>query len=60
MRQIRGNPGQTLSKAEQTPGADAEVMDSIRRITGRGNNAEVKQKDGRLVVYEVRKRIAAG
>ena len=38
---------------------DVKVMESIKRIIERGNNAEVKRKkDGTLVVYEVKKKIA--
>lgn len=38
---------------------DKKVMDAIRKIVDRGNNAEVRRKaDGTLVVYEVKKHIA--
>lgn len=40
---------------------DVLIMKSIREITGRGNNAEVKRRsDGRLAVYEVKKSITIG
>lgn len=40
---------------------DVLIMRSIREITGRGNNAEVKRRsDGRLAVYEVKKSITIG
>ncbi len=39
---------------------DKQIMEAIRKIVERGNNAEVKRrKDGSLVVYEVRKHVAA-
>lgn len=38
---------------------DKQIIDAIRRICAKGNNAEVKRrKDGSLVVYEVKKNIA--
>lgn len=40
---------------------DVLIMRSIREITSRGNNAEVKRRsDGRLAVYEVKKSITIG
>lgn len=37
---------------------DREVMEAIRRICAKGNNAEVKRRrDGTLVVYEIKKNI---
>lgn len=40
---------------------DVLIMKSIREITSRGNNAEVKRRsDGRLAVYEVKKSITIG
>ncbi len=37
---------------------DSELMDIIRAIVNKGNNAEVrKSKDGTLKVYEVKKKI---
>lgn len=40
---------------------DELIMKSIREITSRGNNAEVKRRsDGRLAVYEVKKSITIG
>lgn len=40
---------------------DKQVIEAIRKIVNRGNNAEVKKrKDGSLVVYEVKKNIAVG
>ena len=50
----------TLSSAytEQITETEAKVIRKIKRITDRGNNAEVrKKKDGSLTVYEVRKNI---
>lgn len=39
--------------------SDKQIMEAIRQICQRGNNAEVrKAKDGTLVVYEVKKNIA--
>lgn len=39
---------------------DKKVIEAILKITARGGNAEVKQsKDGRLVVYEVKKNIVS-
>lgn len=44
--------------AEQISETDARVIRKIRRITDRGNNAEVrKKKDGTLTVYEVKKNL---
>ena len=42
------------------PPAQAGVLEALWAITGRGNNADVRRRDGRLVIYEVRKNIAAG
>ena len=40
---------------------DVLIMQSIREITNRGNNAEVKRRsDGKLTVYEVKKSITIG
>ena len=40
---------------------DLQMIEAIRKIVEKGNNAEVKKrKDGSLVVYEVKKHIAAG
>ena len=42
------------------PVEDKKIMDAIKKIVGRGNNAEVKlRKDGSLVVYEVKKNTVA-
>lgn len=39
---------------------EKEMIETIRRITDRGNNAEVKKtKDGTFVVYEVKKHIVS-
>ncbi len=39
---------------------DKKIIESIKKIVDRGNNAEVKRKrDGSLVVYEVKKNIIA-
>lgn len=39
---------------------DKQIIEAIRKIVEKGNNAEVKKrKDGSLVVYEVRKHVAA-
>lgn len=39
---------------------DLQILQSIRKITSRGNHAEVKRKkDGHLTVYEVKKNIVA-
>ena len=51
---IQGNLADTTND-------DVIIMKSIREITGRGNNAEVKRRsDGRLAVYEVKKSITIG
>ena len=42
------------------PPGQAGILEALWAITGRGNNAEVRRRDGRLIVYEVRKNIAAG
>ena len=40
---------------------DVLIMKTIREITSRGNNAEVRQRsNGKLAVYEVKKRISIG
>lgn len=40
---------------------DAFIMKTIREITSRGNNAEVRQcSNGKLAVYEVKKSISIG
>ena len=40
---------------------DAFIMKTIREITSRGNNAEVRQRsNGKLAVYEVKKSISIG
>lgn len=42
-----------------TTSDDVLIMKSIREITSRGNNAEVRRRsNGRLAVYEVKKQIA--
>lgn len=39
--------------------SDKQILDAIRSICSKGNNAEVKMtKEGSLVVYEVKKHIA--
>ena len=38
--------------------SDRKVLEAIKRIVDKGNNAEVKRrKDGTLIVYEVKKNI---
>ena len=40
---------------------DALIMKTIREITSRGNNAEVRRRSkGKLAVYEVKKSISIG
>lgn len=40
---------------------DVLIMKTIREITSRGNNAEVKRRsNGKLAVYEVKKSISIG
>lgn len=40
---------------------DELIMKTIREITNRGNNAEVKRRsNGKLAVYEVKKSISIG
>ena len=41
-------------------GKEADIVKSLWAITGRGNNAEVRLRAGKLVVYEVKKHIAVG
>ena len=41
-------------------GKEADIVKSLWAITGRGNNAEVRLRAGRLVVYKVKKHIAVG
>ena len=49
-----------MSKNREITREEASLLEALRRITDRGNNAEVKRRrDGSLVVYEVRKNIAA-
>ncbi len=49
------------SVSASTADDDVLIMKSIREITSRGNNAEVKRRsDGRLAVYEVKKSITIG
>ena len=51
----------TQGNFADTTNDDVIIMKSIREITGRGNNAEVKRRsDGRLAVYEVKKSITIG
>jgi len=39
---------------------EKKILEAIRRIVEKGNNAEVRRKkDGTLVVYEVKKNIVA-
>lgn len=40
---------------------DELIMKTVREITRRGNNAEIRMRsNGRLAVYEVKKRISVG
>lgn len=40
---------------------DALIMKTVREITRRGNDAEIRlRSNGRLAVYEVKKRISVG
>lgn len=61
---IRYHSSQNKCKCDISAGVlndDALIMKSIREITSRGNNAEVKRRsDGRLAVYEVKKSITIG
>ena len=51
----------TQGNFANTTNDDVIIMKSIREITSRGNNAEVKRRsDGRLAVYEVKKSITIG
>ena len=46
---------------EQRIEEDKKIIETVRAIVGRGNNAEIKKnKDGSLKVFEVKKKIAAG
>ena len=38
--------------------ADLLALATIKKITRTGNNAEVKEKDGQLIVYDVKKQKA--
>lgn len=50
-------PGITFEDIKMT---EKQIMETIKRIVAKGNNAEVKRrKDGSLVVYEIKKSIAA-
>ena len=48
------------SRSGAPPAQRPDVMRSLWEITARGNPAEVRQRDGRLIVYEVKKHIAVG
>ena len=51
----------TQGNFANTTNDDVIIIKSIREITSRGNNAEVKRRsDGRLAVYEVKKSITIG
>lgn len=46
---------------EQIIEEDKKIIETVRAIVERGNNAEVKKnKDGSLKVFEVKKKIAVG
>lgn len=46
---------------EQRIEEDKKIIETVRAIVDRGNNAEVKKnKDGSLKVFEVKKKIAVG
>ena len=46
--------------AGEMTSAEEAVLRELWRITASGNNAEVRQHDGHLVVYEVKKSITVG
>ena len=51
----------TQGNFANTTNDDVIIMKSIREITSRGNNAEVRQRsNGKLAVYEVKKSITIG
>ena len=51
----------TQGNFADTTNDDVIIMKSIREITSRGNNAEVRQRsNGKLAVYEVKKSISIG
>ena len=51
---------ETRKRRRPTPEQGTDVLAVLWAITSRGNHAEVRQRDGRLIVYEVKKQIAAG
>ena len=52
---------QTVNVSAGALNDDAFIMKTIREITSRGNNAEVRQRsNGKLAVYEVKKSISIG
>ena len=54
----KANPAKGSDSTEQITETDARLIRKIRRITDRGNNAEVrKKKDGTFTVYEVKKNL---
>lgn len=46
-------------KADDFSQDDLAALAVIKKITNKGDNVEVKRKDGKLTVYHVRKEIAA-
>lgn len=52
-------PARARRRNVARPEEDMRILAALRQITGRGNNAEVRRRDGHLVVYEVKKQIAA-
>ncbi len=58
---MRGMGGATVSDFSNPMNDDSLIMKTIREITSRGNNAEVRQRsNGKLAVYEVKKSISIG
>ena len=53
--------GYVNDKSTSAMNDDALIMKTIREITSRGNNAEVRRRsNGKLAVYEVKKSISIG
>lgn len=51
MEKININPPETLDLTDN----EVETILTIRTILRRGNSAEVKRKNGQMIVYEVKK-----
>lgn len=55
---VQHTEAKTPAPAVISSDVDKDIMQKVRLICGRGNNAEIKQrKDGTLTVMEVKKNI---